>query len=60
MLLLKNLKRLKKKLSSLSSKEDTDALIKDLIAACAKCGERLGIQSRNFKYMVIRSFLNEN
>ncbi|CAH8556302.1 unnamed protein product [Schistosoma haematobium] len=41
---LKNLKRLKVKLSFLVSKENSDTLLKDLIAMCAKCSGGMKIK----------------
>ncbi|CAH8653056.1 unnamed protein product [Schistosoma rodhaini] len=41
---LKNLKRLKVELSLLVSTENSDALLKDLIAVCAKCSGGMKIQ----------------
>ncbi|CAI2723185.1 unnamed protein product [Schistosoma spindalis] len=42
---LRNLKRLKVELSFLVSKENNDALLKDLIATCAKCSGGMKIQT---------------
>ncbi|CAH8489243.1 unnamed protein product [Schistosoma turkestanicum] len=47
---LKNLKRLKVELSFLVSKENSDALLEDLIATCAKCnGGMKTVQHRSAK-----------